>query len=75
MAKITHISIGMKRKYKHPFYDFESYEIEGGMTVELEPGETPIEAARKSFPVLREQMIATYKEFKPKRPKPNEKET
>ena len=67
MAKITHITIGMRRRYKHPFYDYESFEIEGGLTVEVEPGETVAEAREKSFPILREQMIATYKEFKPVR--------
>ena len=64
MAKVT---IGMRRLYRHPFIDFENFTIEGGLTVEVEDGETPSDAARKSFPILREQMIATYKEFKPKR--------
>lgn len=69
MAKITHIHVGMKRKYMHPYVTYESFEIEAALTVELEPGDTPLEAARKSFPILREQMIAQYKEFKPARPK------
>lgn len=69
MAKVTHITIGLRRLYKHPFEDFENFTIEGGLTVEVEPGETPEEAARKSFPILREQMIATYKEFRPRPPK------
>lgn len=66
MAKVTHITIGARRLYQHPRIAFENFAIEGGLTVELEPGETPIEAAQKSFPILREQMIATYKAFKPK---------
>lgn len=67
MAKITHITVGLRRLYKHPFIDFENFTIEGSLTLELEPDETPAEAARKSFPTLREQMLETYKEFKPKR--------
>ena len=66
MPKITHITVGMTRKYQHPFIGFESFQIEGSVTAELEDGETPAEAAQKSFPILREQMIATYKAFKPK---------
>lgn len=66
MPKVTHITIGARRLYQHPHIAFENFTIEGGLTVELEPGETPIEAAQKSFPILREQMIATYKAFKPK---------
>lgn len=66
MAKITHVTVGMTRKYQHPHIAFENFQIEGSVTAELEEGETPAEAAAKSFPVLREQMIATYKAFKPK---------
>lgn len=66
MAKVTHITISARRLYQHPHIAYENFAIEGGLTVELEPGETPIEAAQKSFPILREQMIATYKAFKPK---------
>lgn len=47
--------------------DFESFRIDGAVTVDLDEGETPADARAKAFPVLREQMIATYKEFKPKR--------
>lgn len=68
MPKVRSIHVGMKRKYMHPYVTYESFEIEAALTVDLEDGETPAEAARKSFPILREQMIATYKEFKPKRP-------
>lgn len=68
MAKVTHVTVGMKRRYKHPYETYESYEIEGSITAEVEEGETPAEAVRKSFPILREQMIATYREFRPKRP-------
>lgn len=66
MPKITHITVGMARKYQHPHIAYESYQIEGSVTVELEEGDTPASAAEKSFPILREQMIATYKAFKPK---------
>lgn len=69
MAKVTSITIGMKRKYMHPYVTYESFEIEGSMTVRVEDDETPMEAARKSFPLLRDQMIATYQEFRPKKPK------
>lgn len=66
MPKITHITIGMARKYQHPHIAYESFQIEGSVTVELEEGDTPASAAEKSFPVLRQQMIASYKAFKPK---------
>lgn len=69
MPKVTHITIGMKRRYKHPFESYESFEIEGSITVQLEEGDTPESAREKSFPILREQMIATFKEFRPRRPK------
>lgn len=69
MAKITHVHIGLRRLYQHPYISFENFTIESGMTIELEPGDTPVEAAKKSFPILREQMIDLYKEFKPKPPK------
>lgn len=65
MAKVRSITIGFARKYQHPRITYESYQIEGSVTVDLEEGETPAEAAEKSFPILREQMIATYKKFKP----------
>lgn len=67
MAKVREITIGMKRRYKHPYETYESFEIEGSLTVEIDEGETPAEAAKKSFPILREQMIATYKEFRPRK--------
>lgn len=66
MPRVTHITVGMTRKYQHPYIGYESFQIEGSVTVELEDGETPEEAREKSFPILREQMIATYKQFKPK---------
>jgi hypothetical protein len=68
MAKVTSVTVGLRRLYKHPFEDFENFTIEGSITSEVEPGETPAEAAAKSFPILREQMIATFKEFRPKPP-------
>lgn len=67
MAKITHVTIGLRRLYKHPFIDFENFTIEGSITVELEPNDAVAEVVQKSFPILREQMIATFKEFRPKR--------
>lgn len=67
MPKITHVTVGLRRLYKHPFIDFENFTIEGSITTELEPGDTPADAVKKSFPVLREQMIATYQEFRPKK--------
>lgn len=66
MARIKEITVGMTRKYQHPHIAYESFQIEGSVTVELEEGDTPESAREKSFPVLREQMIATYKQFKPK---------
>jgi hypothetical protein len=71
MPKITHITVGLRRLYRHPFIDFENFTIEGSITVELEEGDTPAAAMQKSFPVLRQQMIDTYKEFKPKRKEPS----
>lgn len=66
MAKVRSITIGMARTYQHPHIAYENFRIEGQVSVDLEEGETPAEAAEKSFPILREQMIATYKQFKPK---------
>jgi hypothetical protein len=66
VSKVRTITIGMTRKYQHPHIAYESFQIEGSVTVDLEDGETPAEAAEKSFPILREQMIATYKQFKPR---------
>lgn len=69
MAKVRSVTIGVSRRYLHPYTAYESFQIEGSVTVDLEEDETPAEAAEKSFPVLREQMIATYKQFRPKKPK------
>lgn len=66
VPEVRSITIGFARRYLHPHIAYESFQIEGSITVDLEPGETPAEAAEKSFPILREQMIATYKQFKPK---------
>lgn len=66
--KVRTITVGMGRTYRGPI-EYESYRIDGSVTVDLEDGETPAEAAEKSFPILREQMKATYREFKPKAPK------
>lgn len=66
MPKVRSITIGFARLYQHPHIAFENFRIEGSVTVDLDPDETPAEAAEKSFPILREQMIATYKQFKPR---------
>lgn len=62
------ITIGFTRKYTGPVL-YENFQIEGAITVDLEEGETPTEAAEKSFPLLREQLRLTYREFKPPKPK------
>ena len=66
--KVRSITIGMGRTYRGPI-EYEAYRIDGAVTVDLEEGESAIDAARKSFPILREQMRATYREFKPQVPK------
>lgn len=63
--KVRSITVGTGRTYNTGNY--ESFRIDGSVTVDLDPEETPAEAAEKSFPILREQMIATYKQFKPKK--------
>lgn len=61
--KVKQITVAMGRTYN--MGDYESFRIDGAVTVDLDPGEEPIEAAQKAFPILREQMRATFKEFKP----------
>lgn len=68
MAKVTSVTVGFRRLYKHPFEDFENFTVEGSVTVEVGPDETPAEAAAKSFPILREQLRETFKEFRPRPP-------
>lgn len=63
--KVRSVTVGMGRTYN--MGNYESFRIDGSVTVDLDPGETPEDAARAAMPVLREQMKATYKEFKPKR--------
>lgn len=63
--KVKEITVAMGRTYN--MGDYESYRIDGAVTVALDPDESPAEAAEKAFPILREQMRATYKEFKPPR--------
>lgn len=63
--KVRSITIAMGRTYN--MGDYESFRIDGAVTVDLDPDETPADAVKKSFPILREQMVETYKEFKPKR--------
>lgn len=65
MAVVRSVTVGMGRTYN--MGDYESFRIEGAITVDLEPGDTPEDAARKSFPILRAQMKDTFKEFKPVR--------
>lgn len=67
MGRIKEVTVGLRRLYKHPFEDFENFTIEGAITSEVDEGEEPLDVARKSFPVLRKQMIETFHEFKPKR--------
>lgn len=67
--KVRQITVGFGRTYRGPV-EYESFRIEGSLTVDLEPGETEIEAVQKSFPVLREQLRQTYREFKPPKPEP-----
>ena len=64
---IRSITVSMGRTYN--MGDYESFRIDGAVTVDLLPDETPAEAAQRVFPDLRAQMLATYKEFKPKRDK------
>jgi hypothetical protein len=66
-VKVRSITVGLTRKYQGPV-QFESFQIEGSVTVDLEEGEEPVDAAQKSFPILREQMRQTYREFKPPKP-------
>lgn len=66
MAKVKSFRIGFRRLYQHPRIAFENFTIEGALEVELEPDESMAEALEKSFPILRAQMIETYKQFKPK---------
>lgn len=65
--KVRSITVGMGRTYRGPI-EYESFRIEGSVTVDVADDETPIEAAQAAFPVLREQMRQTYREFKPKVP-------
>lgn len=65
MGRIKEVTVSMGRTYN--MGDYESFRIDGALRVEVEPGEDPLEVATKSFPALRAQMLATYKEFKPKR--------
>lgn len=66
--KVRSVTIGMGRTYN--MGDYESYRIDGNITVDLDEGETPADARKLAFPLLREQMLATYKEFKPPRRTP-----
>lgn len=64
---VRSITVGMARTYRGPI-EYESFRIEGSLTVNVPDGEDPNEVAVKSFPILREQMRLTYREFKPKPP-------
>jgi hypothetical protein len=59
------ITVGMGRTYN--MGNFESFRIDGAITADLDPGESPLDAAKAIHPLLREQMKETFKEFKPKR--------
>ena len=65
MAKIRSIKVGMGRTYN--MGDYESFRIDGSVEVELDFDDTPEEARAMAFPILREQMRETYREFKPVR--------
>lgn len=67
MAKVRSITIGLGRKYKHPFETYENFDIEASVTLDLEPDEAVADAVAKAHAELRPIMIATFKEFKPKR--------
>lgn len=58
------IIVGLGRTYN--IGNYESFRIEGAVEADLDPGETPLEAAKKIHPILRDQMKETFKEFKPK---------
>lgn len=68
--KVRSITIGMGRTYN--MGDYESFRIDGSVTVDLAEGESPADATKLAFPTLRAQMIATYKEFKPARRTPKD---
>lgn len=70
MGRIKEVTVGLRRLYKHPYEDFENFTIEGAITSEVDEDEDPFEVAKKSFPVLRKQMIETFHEFKPKKRTP-----
>lgn len=64
MGRVTHVRVGLRRLYALP--NFENFTIEGAVEAEVDFDETPAEAAAALMPVLREQMKATFNEFKPK---------
>ena len=66
-VRVRQITVGMARTYRGPI-EYESFRIEGSLTVDVPEGEDPNEVAVKSFPILREQMRRTYREFKPEKP-------
>jgi hypothetical protein len=68
--KVRQVTVGFARTYRGPI-EYESFRIEGSVTVDVAEGEDPNEVATKSFPILREQLRLTYREFKP--PKPEKK--
>jgi hypothetical protein len=68
LVKIRSITVAMGRTYN--MGNYEAFRIDGAVTVDLDEDETPAEARAAAFPILREQMRETYKEFKPKRETP-----
>ncbi len=62
--KPRRVVVGLGRTYNMGHY--ESFRIEGAIEADLDPGESPLEAAKQMHPLLREQMKETFKEFKPK---------
>jgi hypothetical protein len=63
--KLRQVTVGLSRTYN--MGNFESFRIEGAITADLDPDETPLDAAKRIHPMLRAQMKETFVEFKPKR--------
>lgn len=61
--KIKTIHIGVGRTYN--IGNFESFRIDGAVDIELEEGEIPRDSWALAYGILRTQMRATFKEFKP----------
>ena len=60
---VKSITIGVGRTYN--IGNFESFRIDGAVEIELDGDLQPREAWALGFGILRQQMRATFKEFKP----------